>query len=127
MAATRENVLAAISEFVQNNKRRAPAAAIMEAVDDTLPNVQAIIKTLATEGAITSSRGRNGGALPDGVTLEKKAKAPAKAAKSKVEATPASEAAESQPSEDTLDQFAALMAKLDAESVVEAVEEAAAF
>lgn len=113
MAATRENVLAAISEFVQNNKRRAPAAAIMEAVDDTLPNVQAIIKTLATEGVITSSRGRNGGALPDGVTLEKKAKA---AAKPKVEATPASEVVASDADDDTVDQFAALMAKLDAES-----------
>lgn len=124
MAATRENVLAAISEFVQNNKRRAPAAAIMEIVDDTLPNVQAIIKTLATEGVITSSRGRNGGALPDGVTLDKKAKA---AAKPKVEATPAAEIAESTPDDDTVDQFAALMAKLDAESEAAAIEEASPF
>ena len=112
MAATRENVLAAIVQFVENNKRRAPASEIALAVADTLPNVQAIIKTLVSEGSITSSRGRNGGALPDGVTLEKKVKI----AKGKIEATPAADAAAESSDDDTADQFAALMAKLDAES-----------
>ena len=117
MAATRENVLAAIVSYVENNKRRAPAKEIAVVVGDTLPNVQAIIKTLVTEGAINSSRGRNGGALPDGVTLQKADK-PAKVAAAIVEADP-------QPavSEDTAEQFAALMAQLQAD---EAVMEASA-
>lgn len=62
MAATRENVLAAITRYVESNKRRAPAKAIAEIVDDTLPTVQAIIKALVGEGILESSRGRNGGA-----------------------------------------------------------------
>lgn len=112
MAATRENVLAAIVEYVETNKRRAPAKDIAVTVSDTLPNVQAIIKTLVTEGSINSSRGRNGGALPDGVTLDKKA------AKSKVEAVPAADVAEASTvaEDDTADQFAALLAKLDADA-----------
>jgi hypothetical protein len=115
MAATRENVLAAISKFVEENKRRAPATHVALEVQDTLPNVQAIIKELVTEGAITSSRGRNGGALPDGVVLEKKAKA-AKPKAEKVEAV----------DDDTADQFAALMAKLEADAPADLfVEEAA--
>lgn len=114
MAATRENVLAAIAQYVETNKRRAPSHEIALAVHDTVPNVQAIIKTLVIEGSINASRGRNGGALPDGVVLEKKS--PAKKA-AKVEATPAEEVAESvQPDDDTAEQFAALMAQLDRES-----------
>lgn len=119
MAATRETVLAAIVEYVENNKRRAPAKDIASAVGDTLPNVQGIIKALVVDGSINSSRGRNGGALPDGVTLDKPAKA--KAAKAKVEATPADEAAaESESNNDQFDQFAALMAQLDKESDADA-------
>lgn len=108
MAATRENVLAAIVEYVEKNKRRAPAKDIAEVVSDTLPNVQAIIKTLVTEGSINSSRGRNGGALPDGVTLDKKAKA----AKAKVEAA----SAEPTVDDTVANDFAALLAKLESES-----------
>ena len=124
MAATRENVLAAISEFVENNKRRAPAASIALTVGDTVPNVQAIIKTLVTEGVITSSRGRNGGALPDGIVLEKKAKA-AKPKAAKVEGATEAPADNSE----VADQFAALMAKLEADEAVasQPVEEAAPF
>lgn len=106
MAATRENVLAAIVEYVENHKRRAPAKDIASAVSDTIPNVQAIIKTLVTEGAINSSRGRNGGALPDGVTLEKKPKA----AKPKVEVAGATP----EPAADITDEFAALLAQMEA-------------
>lgn len=107
MAATRENVLAAIVEYVENNKRRAPAKDIAAKVSDTIPNVQAIIKTLVTEGAINSSRGRNGGALPDGVTLEKKPKA----AKPKVEVAGATP----EPAgDDITDEFAALLAQMEA-------------
>lgn len=116
MAATRENVLAAIVEYVENNKRRAPAKDIASVVNDTLPNVQAIIKTLVTEGAINSCRGRNGGALPDGVTLEKKAKAKVAATpKQDVPADTASESADPvEPAEDdTASQFAALLEKLN--------------
>lgn len=119
MAATRENVLAAIVEYVETHKRRAPAKDIAAVVNDNLPNVQAIIKTLVTEGSINSSRGRNGGALPDGVTLEKKAKV----AKAKVEATPAVEVASPQ-EDDTADQFAALLAKLEQDTPVESGEPA---
>lgn len=67
MAATRENVLAAIVEYVETNKRRAPAKAIAEVVGDKLPVVQGIIKELVAAGSIESSRGRNGGARPAGV------------------------------------------------------------
>ena len=66
MAATRENVLSAIVEYVTNNNRRAPAKAIAEMVDDKLPVVQGIIKELIADGVIESSRGRNGGAKPVG-------------------------------------------------------------
>lgn len=109
MAATRENVLAAIAQYVETNKRRAPAYMIASMVSDTVPNVQAIIKTLVTEGSINSSRGRNGGALPDGVTLERAAKV----AKAIVESAPqpATEAV----SEDVTDQFAALMQQLESD------------
>lgn len=114
MAASRENVLAAIVEFVENNKRRAPAAAIAVTVGDTVPNVQAIIKELIAAGSINSSRGRNGGALPDGVILEKKPKA----------AKPKVEAASSEPAgEDTASQFAALLAKMEAEEAASTVAE----
>lgn len=117
MAATRENVLAAISQYVQDNKRRAPAKEIAVIVGDNVANVQSIIKGLVSEGVINSSRGRNGGALPDGVTLDKPAKAP-RIAKAVAEADP-------QPAIDsnTADQFAALMAQLDRDT---AGEEAAA-
>lgn len=108
MAATRENVLAAIVEYVESNKRRAPAKDIAAKVSDTIPNVQAIIKTLVTEGAINSSRGRNGGALPDGVTLEKKPKA----AKPKVEVAGATP--EPAGDDDTASEFAALLAQMEA-------------
>lgn len=106
MAATRENVLAAIVDFVENNKRRAPAKVIAEMVGDTLPNVQLIIKALVADGAINSSRGRNGGALPDGVNIEKSGGK--KVASALVEADP-------QPAVDsqTADQFAALMQQLE--------------
>jgi predicted transcriptional regulator len=104
MAATRENVLAAIVQFVESNKRRAPAKEIASIVSDTVPNVQGIIKALVSEGAITSSRGRNGGALPDGVVLEKKVKQPEK------------QAAASE--DDTSSKFAALLAQLDATEAV---------
>lgn len=123
MAATRENVLAAISQYVETNKRRAPASAIAVEVQDTVPNVQAMIKVLVGEGAINSSRGRNGGALPDGVLLEKKA--PTKKVKATVEATPAVEDAAPEPSDETAAQFAALLEQLDRES--EQVQEAAPF
>lgn len=107
MAATRENVLSAIVEYVETHKRRAPAKAIAEIVGDTLPNVQGIIKALVADGSINSSRGRNGGALPPGVTLDK----PAKVAKALTEADP-------QPVSDeaVADQFAALMEQLGEES-----------
>lgn len=107
MAATRENVLSAISQYVQDNKRRAPAKDIAVLVGDNVVAVQAIIKALVSEGVINSSRGRNGGALPDGVTLDKPAKA-LRVAKAVVNADP-------QPAVDsaTADQFAALMAQLD--------------
>lgn len=122
MAATRENVLAAIAQYVETNKRRAPSHEIAMAVHDTVPNVQAVIKTLVIEGAINASRGRNGGALPDGVVLEKKVLA--KKVKAPVEAEPAADVAEpTQPDDDTAEQFAALMAQLDRES--EAIEAAA--
>lgn len=117
MSATRENVLAAIVEYVETNKRRAPAKDIAVTVGDTLPNVQAIVKSLVIEGVINASRGRNGGALPDGVVLEKKAK-PAKAAPA-VEAAPVADgevpAGEDGLSDETVAQFAALMANLEAE------------
>ena len=118
MAATRENVLAAIVQYVENNKRRAPAKDIADAVSDTLPNVQAIIKTLVTEGAINSSRGRNGGALPDGITLEKKgkvAKVKADIAEAPI-ATDNEVTGESSPSDDTAEQFALLMAQIERDS-----------
>lgn len=119
MAATRENVLAAIVEYVEENKRRAPASAIALKVADTVPNVQAIVKTLVTEGAINSSRGRNGGALPDGVVLEKKAKA----SKPKVEvagATP-EPAQDNTPSDEAdASELAALLATLEAAPADEA-------
>ena len=113
MAASRENVLAAISQYVQDHKRRAPAKDIAVMVGDTLPNVQAVIKDLVAAGNISSSRGRNGGALPDGVTLDKPAKV-AKVAAALVEADP-------QPAVDsgTVDQFAALMAQLDRDNTSE--------
>lgn len=115
MSATRENVLATIVQYVEDNKRRAPAKEIATIVGDTVQNVQAVIKSLVGEGAINSSRGRNGGALPDGVTLPKKDK-PAKQA---VEATPAVDAAADAATgeDDTADQFAALLAKLDEQAV----------
>lgn len=124
MAATRENVLAAIVKYVEDNKRKAPAPAIALEVGDTLPNVQAIIKTLVTEGVLTSSRGRNGGALPDGVVLEKKAKA-SKPKAVKVEGATEAPADNSE----VADQFAALMAKLEADEAVtsQPVEEAAPY
>jgi len=109
MAATRENVLAAIAQYVQENKRRAPAKDIALMVNDKLPVVQGLIKALVEEGSINSSRGRNGGALPDGVTLERAAKV----AKAIVESAPqpATEAV----SEDVTDQFAALMQQLESD------------
>lgn len=115
MAATRENVLAAIVQYVEENKRRAPAKVIAEMVGDKVPVVQEIIKALIADGAITSSRGRNGGALPDGVTLDKPAR--------KVAAAVA--AADPQPAIDPAvqDQFAALLAQIDREG--EQIEEAA--
>lgn len=124
MAATRETVLAAIVEYVENNKRRAPAADIAVAVGDTLPNVQGIIKSLVTEGTINSSRGRNGGVLPDGVVLEKKVK-PAKA-KPASDTTEESSEASTPEEDDTSAQFAALLEKLEAESnaSIEAAAEA---
>ena len=64
MAATRENVLAAINEYFTNNKRRAPAKAIADMVGDNLINTKAIIKALVDDGTVNSSRGRNGGAKP---------------------------------------------------------------
>lgn len=111
MSATRENVLSAISQYVQDHKRRAPAKEIAVLVGDTLPNVQAIIKQLVADGSITSSRGRNGGALPPGITLDKPAKAPKVAAAIK-EANP-------QPAsdEEVADQFAALMQQLEGDEV----------
>jgi len=115
MAATRENVLAAIVQFVESNKRRAPAKEIASLVSDTVPNVQAIIKVLVSEGAINSSRGRNGGALPDGVTLDKKSKA-AKVVESEVDSSPSEE-----PQDDVADQFAALMAKIEESDSLAAV------
>ena len=104
MAATRENVLAAIVQYVESNKRRAPAAEIAVIVGDTLPNVKLMIGELVTAGSITSSRGRNGGALPGGVTLEKKA------AVAKVESETAEEP---QIDNDVAAQFAALVAKME--------------
>lgn len=116
MAATRENVLAAIVEYVENNKRRAPALAISQMVSDNIVNVKAIVKSLVEDGTIESSRGRNGGALPSGVTLEKAAK-PAKAATAgDVEAPAADE------DTDVAAQFAALISKIEAD---EAQSEAA--
>lgn len=109
MAATRENVLAAIVEYVEAHKRRAPAKDLAVAVNDTVPNVQAIIKALVAEGAINSSRGRNGGALPDGVVLEKKAKAAT--VKEVVEAVSQSTEAD----DDMKAQFAALVQQLEAQ------------
>ena len=109
MGATRENVLAAIVSYVHENQRRAPAKDIAVTVNDTLPNVQAIIKTLVVEGSINSSRGRNGGALPDGVALEKKVKA----AKAKANVSEAPLATDNAPVDDTAEQFAALMAQLE--------------
>lgn len=103
MAATRENVLSAIVEYVENNKRRAPAKAIAEIVGDTLPNVQAIVKALVQEGAIESSRGRNGGAKPVVNTGE------AQATTEVVE----TEVVEAGPSDDVAAQFAALVAQLE--------------
>ena len=64
MAATRENVLAAINEYFTNNKRRAPAKAIADMVGDNLINTKAVIKALVDDGTVNSSRGRNGGAKP---------------------------------------------------------------
>lgn len=128
MSATRENVLAAIVQYVDSNKRRAPAHEIAMIVNDSTPNVQAIIKTLVIEGVINASRGRNGGALPDGVTLEKKV-APKKAKVAKVETAPTETAdAPSEPADSTDEtavQFAALMEQLDRES--ELVAEPAPF
>lgn len=115
MAATRENVLAAIVEYVENNKRRAPAKDIASVVGDTLPNVQAIIKTLVTEGAINSCRGRNGGALPDGVTLEKKQKAKVAAAPKQETPTDTVNESEEPADDDTASQFAALLEKMNEE------------
>ena len=64
MAATRENVLAAIVQYVETNKRRAPTEDIALAVGDRLSNVRPIIKALIADGTIESSRGRNGGSKP---------------------------------------------------------------
>jgi DNA-binding IscR family transcriptional regulator len=120
MAATRENVLAAISQYVLDNNRRAPASAIADIVSDNTVNVQNIIKTLVAEGSINSSRGRNGGSLPDGHTLAKKPKA----AKAKVATESAeSDKVEESSNEDTASQFAALLAKLDAEEASTAVKQ----
>jgi len=118
MAATRENVLVAIVEYVETNKRRAPAKDIAAAVGDTVPNVQTIVKMLVIEGSINASRGRNGGALPDGVTLEKKAKAK----KVSAPAEQAEDAAPTEQSDDTAAQFAALLAGLEAQEASSAVE-----
>ena len=96
MAATRENVLAAIVQYVEDNKRRAPAKAIADIVGDTIPNVKAIVKALVEEGSIESSRGRNGGAKPVVNTGEA-----------------AAEVAEASPSDDVAAQFAALVAQLE--------------
>jgi DNA-binding IscR family transcriptional regulator len=95
MAATRENVLAAIVEYVEKNGRRAPAKAIASMVEDKLPVVQGIMKALVTDGSIESSRGRNGGAKP-------------------VAATAAAEVASDEQS-DIAAQFAALVQQLDAD------------
>lgn len=112
MAATRENVLAAIAQYVQENNRRAPAKDIALMVGDKLPNVQAIMKVLVADGAISSSRGRNGGALPPNITLNK----PVKAAKS---ADAPSTAETVQSDEDVADQFAALMDQLQNDTEVQ--------
>lgn len=109
MAATRENVLAAISQYVETHKRRAPSAEVAVIVGDTLPNVKLIIQQLVEAGSITSSRGRNGGALPDGMSLDKKAK-PAKA---KSEETASSES-------DLANQFAQLIEKLEQSDEIQA-------
>lgn len=106
MAATRENVLAAIVEYVEANGRRAPAKAIAEAVGDKLPVVQGIIKELIADGAIESSRGRNGGAKPAGAQIQK------------VEVSEPAETIEipnGQVTDDVAAQFAALVAKLEAD------------
>ena len=97
MAATRENVLAAIVSYVEDNKRRAPAKAIADMVGDKLPVVQGIIKELVTSGSIESSRGRNGGAKPAGGTIEKAAD-------------------EAPVNEDVAAQFAALVEQMESES-----------
>lgn len=102
MAATRENVLAAIVKYVEDHGRRAPAKAIAEAVGDKLPVVQGIIKELVAAGSIESSRGRNGGAKPSGQNIDK------------VEV----EAAASD--EDMAAQFAALVSQLEQDAEAQA-------
>ena len=102
MAATRENVLAAIVQYVDENKRRAPALAIAQIVGDDVKTVKGIIKGLVDEGSITSSRGRNGGAQP----VE---------AESQDAHTQETEAAEEDGSDDVASQFAAMLEELEAQ------------
>lgn len=104
MAATRENVLAAIVKYVEDHGRRAPAKAIADIVGDKLPVVQGIIKDLVSAGSIESSRGRNGGAKPSGQNIDK------------VEA--AAETAASD--EDMAAQFAALVSQLEQDAEAQA-------
>jgi len=114
MAATKVTVLQAIVEFVKDNNRRAPSQVIAGIVGDDVANVKAIVKDLVSDGSITSSRGRYGGCLPVGVTLEKaEKKAQSTAVEEAVEA--ATDAIES----DVADQFAALVAQLEAADVAE--------
>lgn len=123
MAASRENVLAAISKYVADNNRRAPAKEIAVLVGDTLPNTQAMIKSLIAAGQVESSRGRYGGAKPVDVEI----KAAADAAAVEVDATlAADDVAGDKVDADVADQFAALMAQLQRdESTVAAQDEAA--
>lgn len=113
MAATRENVLAAITQYVEENKRRAPALAIAGIVGDSVINVKAIIKALVDDGTIESSRGRNGGALPSGVILEKAGKAQ--------KVAPAAAPADAPVDVDVAAQFAALVSQLENEESQAAV------
>lgn len=119
MTATRENVLAAIVKYVEEHKRRAPAPEIALIVNDTLPNVKLVIQELVTAGSINTSRGRNGGILPADVTLDRPVKvAKVKTAKAEVQAENTVDATEGV-SDDVAEQFAALVAKLEADEITE--------
>jgi len=101
MAATRENVLAAITLYVEDNKRRAPALAIASIVGDDVKTVKGIIKALVTEGVLESSRGRNGGAKPV-------------QAASEAGEVVQNDAADADASDDVASQFAAMLQELEA-------------